>query len=552
MSEDEKTLPEKESSAKVESETATSDTGESQTTTPQPKTKAENKAKARSKDSEIGDSETGDSETGPEAAATDPNGSNGDGSNGDDSDEDEELETASEEGDSSRGQEAEIMVTEKFVSKVNKALKKRNIPNLAKLLEPLHIADVADLIEALEQDKRQVLFDLAGSWLNPDFLGYLPEHVRDDVVELLGPERLAKALRELASDDAVYVVEDLDEEFKHKILSSLPASERTLLEQGLSYPEDSAGRLMQREFVAVAPFWSVGETIDFMRVSKDLPDDFYDIFVIDPSFRPIGSVPISRLLRAGRPTKVADIMSADPKTVHVELDQEEAAYFFRQYGLVEAPVVDDAGRLVGVLTIDDMVEVIDEEAEEDLMRLGGVAETDISSDIKETIRSRFPWLGVNLATAILASLVIGVFEATLEAVVALAVLMPIVASMGGNAGTQTLTVAVRALAMKEIRGRDGWRLVGKELAVGVVNGALFALAAAGVAWVWFSDMTIGLTIAIAMVINLAVAGVAGAAIPLGLSRAGVDPAVASTVFLTTVTDVVGFFVFLGLAGIMLL
>ena len=340
-------------------------------------------------------------------------------------------------------------------------------------------------------------------------------------------------------------------------MKAIPATDRALIEEGLAYPEDSAGRLMQRELVAIPTFWTVGETIDHMRRSAEdrpdaLPNDFYDIFVVDPGYRPVGSIPLSRLLRTRRPVPLTDIMQTEMRVIDTNTDQEDVAFLFRQRDLTSAPVVDGGGRLAGVITIDDVVDVIDEEYEDDIMRLGGVIQDDLYSAAVETVRSRFTWLLVNLGTAIVASLVIGLFDATIEQMVALAVLMPIVASMGGNAGTQTLTVAVRALAMKELTAANAMRVIGKEILVGAVNGVLFAILTGLVAWAWFSSLPIALIIGLAMIINMIVAAFAGALIPLALERAGVDPAVASGVFLTTVTDVVGFFAFLGLAAWLIL
>ncbi|MFQ5618813.1 MAG: magnesium transporter [Rhodospirillales bacterium] len=425
------------------------------------------------------------------------------------------------------------------------------------LIAPLHYADVADLLEHLSAEERHALIDVIRDDFDAEILSELDETVRDEIIEQLGIADVAAAVAELESDDAVQIIEELDEAEQQKVLEAIPAGERTLIEEGLAYPEDSAGRLMQRELVTVPTFWNVGQTIDFMRQSADLEEDalpsvFYDIFVVDPAHKPVGAVPLSRLLRTRRPVPVSEIMDAEMKLIPVDTDQEDVAFLFRQRDLVSAPVVDDGGRLVGAITIDDVVDVIHEELEEDIMRMGGVREDDLYSAAVDTTRSRFSWLVVNLATAVLASLVIGLFEATIEQIVALAVLMPIVASMGGNAGTQTMTVAVRALAMKELNPTNAFRVIGKELLVGGFNGILFAALTGGVAWFWFESPALGVVIALAMIINMVVAGLAGTTIPLVLERAGVDPAVASGVVLTTITDVVGFFGFLGLAALILL
>ena len=416
----------------------------------------------------------------------------------------------------------------------------------------LHEADLADLLESLTHDERRQLIEVLGAAFDPEVLPYLDAAVREEVIDQLGPERLARLLSALHSDDAVEVFEDLDEAFQHRILTALPQAYRHILEESLSYPEDSAGRIMQREVVVIPSAWTLGETIDYMRAAEDLPDDFYDLYIVNPKHHPIGFIPLSRALRTRRPVRLTEIMETDMKVIPLTMDQEEVAYLFHQYGLVSAPVVDEAGRLVGVITVDDVVHVIHEEAEEDIMKLAGVQEPDLYSAFLDTTRARFPWLVVNLMTAIVASIVIGLFEATIEQIVALAVLMPIVASMGGNAGTQTLTVAVRALAMKDLTEANTPRFVGKEILIGVANGVLFAVLAGLVAWLWFDWPALGLVIAAAMVVNMIVAGFSGTLIPIGLERVGVDPAIASSVFVTTVTDVVGFFAFLGLAAAFLL
>ncbi|PPR72936.1 MAG: Magnesium transporter MgtE [Alphaproteobacteria bacterium MarineAlpha3_Bin2] len=428
------------------------------------------------------------------------------------------------------------------------------------LMGELHPADAADLLERLGADERARVVEILRSDFDSEILSELDETVRDHVVECLGVENVAAFIVGMDSDDALEVVEELDEDEQQQVLDAIPVGDRTLIEEGLSYPEDSAGRLMQREVVTIPTFWNVGETIDFLRKSADrddgegeneLPTQFYDLFVVDPSHKPVGTIPLSRILRTRRPVSVTDIMETEMKLLPVTTDQEDVAFVFRQRDLVSAPVVDDGGRLVGAVTIDDVVDVIDEEHEEDIMFLGGVKEDDLYDATLDTTRARFMWLLINLGTAILASIVIGLFDATLEQMVALAVLMPIVASMGGNAGTQSLTVAVRALAMKELTSTNAVRVIGKEALVGVFNGVLFAVLIGIVVWLWFGSVGLGVVIGLAMIVNMFVAGLAGTTIPLALDRMGIDPAVASSVFLTTLTDVVGFFVFLGLAALLL-
>ncbi|WP_114394232.1 magnesium transporter [Oleisolibacter albus] len=423
----------------------------------------------------------------------------------------------------------------------------------ARLLAGEHPSDVAQLLEQLDADGRAQVVDLLRPDFDAEILAYLPGDLRDELIEQLNPAELAAAVAELETDDAVDVIQDLDEQAQAEILANLPPEARALVEEGLTFPEYSAGRLMSRAFVSVPVFWTVGGLLDYLRAAavsadSDVPEQFYDIIVVDPMLRVAGTVPLSRVLRAKRGVKLADILHEDVHRIPATMDQEEVARCFRKYGLVSAPVVDGAGRLLGVITVDDVVDVIEEEAEADLLALGGVEEGDLYRAVLDTTKSRFRWLAVNLVTAIVASLVIGLFEATIQQVVALAVLMPIVASMGGNAGTQTLTVAVRALATRELSQANALRVVGKEVLVGAANGTLFAVIAGGVAYAWFHDPLIGLVIAAAMVVNLLCAGLFGALIPLVLDRLKIDPAVASGVFLTTVTDVVGFLAFLGLAS----
>ncbi len=444
------------------------------------------------------------------------------------------------------------VLTDEFVRDVRDALDAEDEAAVSALIEPLHAADLADLVELVNRSERKALVDLIAPRLDPEMLSHLDEAVRDQVVDQLEPEQIAAAVTELDTDDAVYLVEDLDPETQRAVLDAVPEEDRTHLEESLEYEEDTAGRLMQRELISVPEFWTIGQTIDFMRESDDLPDEFYEIFVVDPVHRPVGTVALNRAMRTKRPVVVSEIMNADVKTVPVEMEQDDVAHLFRQYDLLSAPVVDGSGRVIGVIMVDDVVDVIDEEAEEDILRLGGVTDDDLNAGIVRTTRSRFTWLAVNLVTAIVASMVIGLFEGTIDQMVALAVLMPIVASMGGNAGTQTMTIAVRSLATHELTAANAWRLFNKETAVGLANGGLFALLVGVAAFVWFRDPMLSGVIAAAMVINMLAAGVAGIAVPLALERMNIDPAVASSVFVTTITDVIGFFAFLGLAALVLL
>ncbi|MFQ5985557.1 MAG: magnesium transporter [Alphaproteobacteria bacterium] len=443
-------------------------------------------------------------------------------------------------------------LTPDLVTAILESLDAEDRARLEALIVPLHAADKADLLEMVTAEQRRTLVEVLRPELDPEILADLDETVRDEVIDRLSTAELAAAVKELDTDDAVYVIEDLDDEEKRVVLDAIPAHDRVALEEGLTYPENSAGRLMQRDLVAAPANWTVGQTIDDLRESEVLPDEFYEIFVVDPKRQPVGTIPLDRLLRTKRPVELGHIMDEAPKLIPGDMDQEEVAYLFSRYRLTSAAVVDELGRLMGVITFDDVVEVIEEEAEEDLMRLGGVAETDLREPLMRTTRNRFSWLLVNLMTAILASIVIWFFDSTIERIVALAVLMPIVASMGGNAGTQTMTVAVRALATKDLTPTNALRAVAKEVTVGGVNGVLFALLMGTIAWLWYRDPMLSVVIAAAMILTMLVAGLAGAVIPLLLSRARVDPAIAAGTFLTTVTDVVGFFVFLGLGALILL
>ena len=420
------------------------------------------------------------------------------------------------------------------------------------LIEDLHVADIADLLEQIDNDDRRALLDLVWADIDKSVLAELEEGVRDEVLRILEPTQVAEAVRDLDSDDAVYLVEDLEPEEQQEVLAALDDADRSVIEQSLTYPEESAGRLMQRELVKAPPFWTVGQMIDYMRAAEDLPERFYEVIVVDARARPMGKVPLAAIMGSRRPVTLESLMDDDFRTIGVLEPQEDVAYAFNQYHLVSAPVVDEDGRLIGVITIDDAMEVLEDEAEEDLKRLGGVGDEEITDQVWAITKRRFPWLAVNLVTAIMASLVIGLFDAAIGQLVALAILMPIVASMGGNGGTQSLTVAVRAIATRDLTPTNAWRVVVREALVGFGNGIVFAIVMGLIAWAWFGDLWLGVVIGIAMVINMLAAGLAGILIPIGLDRAGADPALASGAFVTTVTDVVGFFAFLGLAVLILL
>ncbi len=447
---------------------------------------------------------------------------------------------------------APLVLSPEWIDQVSDALNAGDADAVQSYVDPLPPADVADLVEALSSDERASLVRMLGDTLDGEVLAEVDGAVRDDMLDALQPEELAAAVADMESDDALEVVADLDPEQREDLLSRLPEADQVLLRQGLTYPEYTAGRLMQRDLLAIPGFWTVGDTIDFLRASSDLPDDFYDIFVVDPRHQPIGQIALSRILRNKRPVQISEIMETPLIAFAVDMDQEDLAHEFRQKDLTSAPIVGDDGRLLGVVTIDDIVDVIDEEHEDDLLRMAGVSEGDLYEAAWDTTKARFQWLLINLGTAVLASAVISMFEATIEQIVALAVLMPIVASMGGNAGTQTLTVAVRAMAMRQLNRRNAMRIVWKEVIVGGINGLAFAVIAGGFAGLWFGDAMLGIVIASAMIINMVIAGFFGVAIPISLDRFKIDPAIASSVLLTTVTDVVGFFAFLGLAALLLI
>jgi len=439
------------------------------------------------------------------------------------------------------------------ILRIELLISQNNKIELLNFTKDLHNADIADIIQNLEHDKRLIFLDNIKEIFNPEILTYLNESIREEIIENLDIKQLATNATKLDVDDAVDVVEDLEEADQAVFLSNIPENERKLIEEGLNYPEDSAGRLMQRKFVAISDLWTVGEAIDFLRQNKnDLPEDFYDIYLTNTYKKITGIVPLGRLMGSKRVINLSDIKNKITRTIKAITDQEEVAYQFNKYAMVSAPVVNEDNVIIGSVTVDDVVDVIEEEREEDILKLGGVGQADIYEAVIDTTKSRFSWLLVNLLTAIIASIVIGFFQASIEKVVALAVLMPIVASMGGNAGTQTLTVSVRALATKELTASNAIKIVIKEIFVGSINGLIFALIVGVLSSYWFGDTLLGVVIALAMILNLVVAGFAGTLIPLTLNKFNIDPALASGVILTTITDVFGFLSFLGLATILII
>ncbi|ABG31613.1 magnesium transporter [Roseobacter denitrificans] len=442
----------------------------------------------------------------------------------------------------------------KAISAILYAVDIEDQAKLTALMEPLHPADIADLLEQINAFDRARLIRLYDREFDGEILSELDESIREEVIAVLTPQVLTQAVREMDSDDVVDLVEDLEDHQQETILDALEDVDRAAVRQALGYPEYSAGRLMQREVVMAPEHWTVGQAIDHLRATpeEELPDQFYHIVIVDPRLHPVGNVTLGKLMRSRRETRLMDLLEETFQIIPATQEESDVAYAFNQYHLISAPVVDEEGRLIGIITIDDAMAVLDEEHEEDILRLAGVGEGSLSDRVAETSKQRLPWLAVNLLTAIAASLVIAQFEEAIAQIVALAVLMPIVASMGGNAGTQSLTVAVRALATKDLTGANLWRVIRREVLVGAINGLIFAVVIGIVGVIWFGSPALGYVIAIAMIINMIVAGLAGTAIPVLLDRMGIDPALASGAFVTTVTDVVGFFAFLGIAVMVLL
>ncbi|MFN3663129.1 magnesium transporter [Yoonia sp.] len=443
-------------------------------------------------------------------------------------------------------------ITDRLVVEVREAVENADAAAVDALLDPLHPADIAHLIEQIDRKERRDLLTLWKGGIDGDILSELDENLREEIIGQLAPDELADALRDLDSDDVVDLVEYLDQDQQGVVLDALDASDRIVVEQALSYPEESAGRHMQSELVRAPEHWNVGEAIDFLRSDVVLPDQFYHIILVDPRLKATGYVTLGRILSHPRATPLRDLTEETFRTFHVTQGVEEVAQAINHYHLITAPVVDDDDRVVGVITIDDAMAFLEEEAEEDLLRLAGVGEGSLSDKVFTTSKQRLPWLAVNLVTANFAAFVISLFEESIAGLVALAVLMPIVASMGGNAGTQSLTVAVRALATRDLTPANQWRVVRREGLVGLINGVVFALVMAVIGYLWFGSMMLGVVIGMAMLINMILAGLAGTLVPVFLERFGFDPALASGTFVTTTTDVMGFFAFLGLATLILL
>ena len=445
-------------------------------------------------------------------------------------------------------------VPPKFINALMDSINLGLIDKTQSFLSDLSSGEIANIIEQLDAGDRKKLIFFLGSSIEPEIILELDKEIRNEIISVVGEHTFLDVVSKLDTDDLIVVLEELDQDKRGQYLKLLPKkSQRELVKKGLKFPEDTAGRIMSTNVVSVSASWTIGKTLKFLRQKKDLlPDDIYEVYILDSKRKPIGTLNLNTIVRSSSNTIVKDIMNTQFKTIPIDTDQEEIALGFKQNNLISAPVTDKSGKIVGQINHDDIIDIIEEEAEEDLLRLSGVQSGDTYSAVLQTIKSRFGWLLINLFTAIAASFVIGIFETSLKQVVALAILMPIVASMGGNAGTQTLTVAVRALALREITRANALRVIGKEFAVGAINGLIFALIIGTIASYWFQMPLLGFVIAAAMILNLIIACLSGILIPLILDKTGIDPAIASTVVLTTITDIFGFFTFLGLGSIYLL
>ena len=435
-----------------------------------------------------------------------------------------------------------------YIRVVNEKIQNNDAEFITNSFKEMHPADTADIIEHLSENDREKLIKLNNFKIEPEVFIELNESIQSEIIKYLSTNTVVSILKNLESDNAIKILENLDEKNKDVVLNSLPPKDRFVLQESLSYPEDTAARLMQREFTAIPSNWSVGQTIDYLRENKDLPEEFLEIFIVDNEFKPIGTVPSSKVLRTPRDTKMQSIMLETQLSIPVDMDQEEVGHLFENYNLNSACVVDKSNKLVGMITSDDVLTVLKEEAEEDALRLAGVGDEEITDGVLKKTKRRFNWLLLNLFTAFLATWVISLFGATIEQMVALAFLMPIVASMGGNAGMQTLAVTIRTLATNELTKNNFIQTVSKEFSIGILNGIIFAIISALIVQLWFKDVKLSLIISISMVLNMIVAGLFGILVPVALKRMKIDPAIASSVFVTTITDVIGFLSFLGIGA----
>ena len=435
-----------------------------------------------------------------------------------------------------------------YIRVVNEKIQNNDALFITNAFKEIHPADAADIIENLNENDREKLIKLNSFKIDPEVFIELNESIQSEIIKYLSSETVISILKNLESDNAIKILENLDEKNKNIVLNSLPPKDRFALQESLSYPEDTAARLMQREFTAIPSNWSVGQTIDYLRENKDLPEEFLEIFIVDNEFKPIGTVPSSKVLRTSRDTKMQSIMLETQLSIPVDMDQEEVGHLFENYNLNSACVVDKSNKLVGMITSDDVLTVLKEEAEEDALRLAGVGDEEITDGVFKKTKRRFNWLLLNLFTAFIATWVIYMYEDAIKEMVLLAVLMPIVASMGGNAGMQTLAVTIRALATKELSAGNFSKIVTKEFIIGILNGIIFAVIAATIVQLWLDQINLSILIAVAMILNMIVAGLFGILVPVALKRMKIDPAVASSVFVTTITDVVGFLSFLGIGA----
>ena len=435
-----------------------------------------------------------------------------------------------------------------FIKVVTDKIASNDAEFISNSFREMHPSDAADIIEHWNESDRENLIKLNNFKIDPQVFVELNEAVQTEIIKYLSKDSIVYILKNLESDDSIKIIENLSEENKNDILRSLPPKDRFVLLESLSYPEDSAARIMQREFTAIPSNWSVGQTIDYLRENKDLPEEFLEIFVVDNEFQPIGTVPSSKVLRTSRDTKMITIMNESQLSIPVDMDREEVGHLFENYNLNSACVVDKNNKLVGMITSDDVLTVLKEEAEEDALRLAGVGDEEITDGVFKKTKRRFNWLLLNLFTAFLATWVISIFGATIEQMVALAFLMPIVASMGGNAGMQTLAVTIRTIATNELTKNNFTQNIVKEFSIGILNGIIFAIISAIIVQLWFNDIQLSLIISISMVLNMIVAGLFGILVPISLKRFNIDPAIASSVFVTTITDVIGFLSFLGIGA----